>query len=375
MSFFLFVKQLVDMLYPYKFLDYCMVGLVLMLLVYQVLLVRPEWKKWISGTDGLIVMLGILLTLSFFKSVHAYENYFKVFSAFLLYFVGRLYYERIQECYGSLVTSSYIIVYCNFIHRLANFKSDLFTVTDAGGDLYYYDTDMAFAIVLSTVFITMFGKNTIVKLLTIFFVCPYMVFYSDAGIQKVLMLVVYGIIFLYLTEIIFRSKRIASLLLMCMILGIIAVVLIIYLPVMGYRNDNLLAGIFGGSLLDFNNMYFRYRDWKEIISSFMEQPLLMQFFGVSMDAGVPVESLYIKLLYVCGYAGLLLAFIMICYITYYVVKIQDRKTFYLAVMMAVILLGTGVTVNSMECVQMSWFPMLFTGMVVSSVKEGVALEG
>lgn len=375
MSFFLFVKQLVDMLYPYKFLDYCMVGLVLMLLVYQVLLVRPEWKKWISGTDGLIVMLGILLTLSFFKSVHAYENYFKVFSAFLLYFVGRLYYERIQECYGSLVTSSYIIVYCNFIHRLANFKSDLFTVTDAGGDLYYYDTDMAFAIVLSTVFITMFGKNTIVKLLTIFFVCPYMVFYSDAGIQKVLMLVVYGIIFLYLTEIIFRSKRMASLLLMCMILGIIAVVLIIYLPVMGYRNDNLLAGIFGGSLLDFNNMYFRYRDWKEIISSFMEQPLLMQFFGVSMDAGVPVESLYIKLLYVCGYAGLLLAFIMICYITYYVVKIQDRKTFYLAVMMAVILLGTGVTVNSMECVQMSWFPMLFTGMVVSSVKEGVALEG
>ena len=34
MSFFLFVKQIVDMLYQYKFLDYIMVGLVLLLLVW-----------------------------------------------------------------------------------------------------------------------------------------------------------------------------------------------------------------------------------------------------------------------------------------------------------------------------------------------------
>ena len=230
---------------------------------------------------------------------------------------------------------------------------------------------MAFAIVLSAVFITMFGKNTIAKGITVFLVCPYMVFYSDAGIQKVLMLVVYGIAFIYLLEIIFRSKRFTSILLTCMVLGLIAVVAMIYLPVMGYQNDTLLAGIFGGSLLDFNNMYFRYGDWKEIAAAFKEQPFLLRLFGVSMDAGVAVESLYIKLLYVCGYLGMVIAFAMVCYVTYYVVKIKDRKTFYLAVMMAVIFLGTGVTINSMECVQMSWFPLLFAGMVVSSVKEGL----
>ena len=37
-------------------------------------------------------------------------------------------------------------------------------------------------------------------------------------------------------------------------------------------------------------------------------------------------------------------------------------------MMAVLLLGSGVTVNSMEYTQMSWFPLLFAGMVISSVQ-------
>ena len=46
--------------------------------------------------------------------------------------------------------------------------------------------------------------------------------------------------------------------------------------------------------------------------------------------------------------------------------------------MAVLLLGSGVTVNSIESTQMSWFPLLFSGMVVSSVqveKEKTGGEG
>ena len=59
---------------------------------------------------------------------------------------------------------------------------------------------------------------------------------------------------------------------------------------------------------------------------------------------------------------------LIISIMYYVMKVDDRKTFYLAVILAVLLLGSGVTVNSMESTQMSWFPMLFAGMVISSVQ-------
>ena len=63
-----------------------------------------------------------------------------------------------------------------------------------------------------------------------------------------------------------------------------------------------------------------------------------------------------------------MAALLIANVMYYVVKVEDRKTFYLAVILAVLLLGSGVTVNSMEVTQMSWFPLLFSGMVISSVQ-------
>lgn len=68
MSFFLFIKQFVDMLYPYQFLDYGMVVLVILLLGYQVALVRPDIRHHISVTDGIMLGLGVLLTFSWFRS-------------------------------------------------------------------------------------------------------------------------------------------------------------------------------------------------------------------------------------------------------------------------------------------------------------------
>lgn len=87
-----------------------------------------------------------------------------------------------------------------------------------------------------------------------------------------------------------------------------------------------------------------------------------------MGAEIGIQSLYIKIFYSLGYIGLALAFMLIISIMYYVMKVDDRKTFYLAVILAVLLLGSGVTVNSMESTQMSWFPLLFSGMVISSVQ-------
>ena len=160
MSFFLFVKQIVDMLYSYKILDYFMVGLILLMLIYQIMLVRPDLKSMFTKADGIMIAICGLLTMSFVKSTAEYETYFKILSAFLMYFVGRIYYERIQECYGALVSSAYLVVYLNLFCRISNFGNGLLQVTNAGGDLYYYDTDMAFAMILAFVFIAQnYGKD------------------------------------------------------------------------------------------------------------------------------------------------------------------------------------------------------------------------
>lgn len=368
MTFFLFAKQLVDLLYQYHTLDYMMVSLAILLLIYQFALVRPDIRKRFTLTDGIVILLGILLTVTFLRSGNGYQIYFKVMSAFLLYFLGRVYYDRIKECYGVLTLAAYLVVYGNLLVRLYYFGTAFLKVQDAGGDLYYYDTDMAFAMILAMVFITMFGKNTVFKLFTIFVVCPYMVFFSDAGIQMVLMIAIYAIMGIYLMELIVNKKKLAGILLTVIILGLLGIVTVIYLPVLGFENSDQIIGLFNGRFFNNANMYSRYGEWKMVLEDCSGKGILMRLFGVEIGAGRMIHSLYIKIFYTLGYVGLILGLLMIISVMYYVTRVEDRKTFYLAVIMTVLLLGSGVTVNSMESTQMSWFPLLFSGMVISSVQ-------
>lgn len=370
MTFFLFAKQLVDMLYQYRTLDYLMVILVALLLLYQIALVRPDFRKRFMLTDGIILSLSVLLTINFIRCKSGYQDYFKVLSAFLIYFVGRIYYDRIRECYGALVFSSYLVIYINLFDRIWRFGWRLFQVTNAEGDRYFYDTDMAFAMILAMVFITMFGKNSLYKLFTVFAVCPYMVFFSDAGIQMVLMIAVYAILAIYLVEMISGNQKAAGILLSVIILGLLLVVVIIYLPVLGFDKPELITGLFTSRFLNSTSMYSRYGDWDRVLESCRGQGVLIKLFGMGTVSRISVKSLYIKIFYSLGFAGLFLALLLIISIMYYVMRVEDRKTFYLAVIMAVLLLGSGVTVNSMELTQMSWFPLLFAGMVISSVQAG-----
>ncbi|MDE6814415.1 MAG: hypothetical protein K2P13_13035 [Lachnospiraceae bacterium] len=368
MTFFLFVKQFVDLFYQYQALDYIMVVLVLLLLVYQTALVRPDIRRRFMLTDGIVLVLGFQLTVIFIRSGNGYQTYFKVLSAFLIYFVGRIYYDRIRECCKVLTLASYMVVYMNLAVRVSRFGTALLKVRDAHGDLYYYDTDMAFAMILAMVFITMFGKGTVFKLFTVFAVCPYMVFFSDAGIQMVLMIAVYAILAIYLLELILNKKKPSGILLTLIFLGLMGIVALIYMPVFGFEDQELIVGLFHGRFLNNQNMYSRYAGWKEILETAGAQGLTSRLFGTGMGAEVVIRSLYIKIFYSLGYAGLVLVALLIVSIMYYVTRVEDRKTFYLAVIMAVLLLGSGVTVNSMESTQMSWFPMLFAGMVISSVQ-------
>lgn len=368
MSFFLFIKQFVDMLYPYQILDYGMVILVILLLAYQIALVRPDFRSHFSITDAIMSAYGILLTVSWLRSAGGYQTYFKVMSAFLLYFVGRIYYDRIKECYGSLVLASYLIVYLNLGKRIWNFGIKLWLVKDAGGDFYYNDTDMAFALILAMVFIAMYARNSIIKLITIFIVCPYMVFFSDAGIQMALMLAVYAVIGIYIVELVLRNQRLSGALLTIMVIGLLGVVVLLYAPVIGVIDKESVAGMFGSRLFDLGNMYSRYGEWQRILQKCANGSVLQHVFGIDLGSRLVIQSMYIKIYYATGYCGLLLALSAIISVMHYVVKVEDRKTFYLTVIMAILLLGSGVAVNSMESTQMSWFPMLFAGMVISSVQ-------
>ncbi len=374
MSFFLFFKQIADVLYQYRWLDYAMVCLVVVMLVYQFLLIRPSFKKSVVFPDISVIFAGILLTAVFFTDTTEYGTYFKVLSAFLMYVVGRVYYDRIQESTGALVSASYLIVYLNFFYRF--FTTGIqFGSLHAGGDLYYYDTDMAFAMILAMVFIGMFGRNHVCKLLTVFFVCPYMVLHSDAGIQKAILFVVYILMAIYLFEKVTDKQKVSGLLLAGSIGVLLCMIGVLLLPVFTEVDLTTLLQKVDGSFFDSNHMTTRYETWQGVWEQTKQGDTVQLLFGtglgfvmLSNGTVTNVGSLYIKSLYSLGIVGCAILFVFLVGIVYYVVKVQDRKTFYITVILVVMLLATGVTVNSLESTQMSWFAMMFAGMVVSSVQ-------
>lgn len=368
MSLFLFMKQIVDVLYPYHWLDYLMVIMVIIALIYQILLVRPDVKNNGTLSDVIMLLFTALLTFSFIKNRDAYGIYVKVLSAFLMYFVGRIYYERIKECSGALVSASYIVVYVNFFYRLYCFGTDFLKVSNAEGDLYYYDTDMAFAMILALCFIGMFGRNTLRKYVTIFLVCPYMVLFSDAGIQKIFLAVVVFLMLLYLMEKVTEKRKLANGILLVTVLGLLCMIAVLMLPVVTGRTDRFFDIVTNNRILNAENMYIRYERWREVWLEFTSAGMTEKLFG--MELATHIESLYLKTIYAVGIVGLVMFFVFVISVTYYVMKIEDRKTFYITVLLAVMLLGTGATVNSMEATQMSWFPLMFSGMVVSGHKSG-----
>lgn len=369
MSIFLFLKQIVDILYPYQWLDYMMVALAIVALVYQIMLVRPSLKGKLTLSDCCIGILLILFSVAFLKKDFAdYSNFVKVLSAFFMYFVGRIYYERIQECESALSLSAYIVVYTNFIHRVLQHGLAIFSIENAYGDLYYYDTDMAVAMLIALSFIAMYARNNLRKFFTMFVVIPYMIIYSDADVQKILLFALFGILILYVLEMAGVKRKISDFMLGAAIVGLLIAVLILISPVFTGSENNFLVELLYGESISAQNIYSRYDGWREAWKSISESSLIIKFFGLGLTTEISVYSLYLKTLYVLGLSGLILMFMFIASVVYYVIQVEDRKTYYVTVLLAVMILGTGLLTNSIEATQMSWFPMMFAGMVVSSVQ-------
>ena len=81
-----------------------------------------------------------------------------------------------------------------------------------------------------------------------------------------------------------------------------------------------------------------------------------------------VTKEYIKQIYATGYLGCML---FVGFITCVLCKLgreTDRKMAYIVMVLWVMLLGAGLTVESLEATQMSWFPMVFAGMLLSEKK-------
>lgn len=381
MPVFLFLKQIVDMLYQYKILDYGMVLFAVALIAVKLYKEKFTWKD-LRPADYAAAGLSVLFTVSFLREPSGYAAYFKILSGFLIYFLGRAYGGDLMKHGRWLSAASYLIVYLNLGHRLVRQGFVLFLPASREtelnhGEFYYYKTDMAIAMIIAVLFIYIFSEIQWLKWLTIGAACSYMVFYSGARMQMVILLLIYFLLILSLVE---RKTgkefkldwKLAAGTLGIVAAGIAILALIPQIP--GFRER--IGGSFG---LDFSEglfsekiMHSRNIIWLDILKYFSGQPFLTQAFGVDLateslrnSAGAASHSLYIHILYAIGYAGAAL-FIAFGVLTVAALRrIRDRKLFYLTLGLWIMYLAGGVTIAVIDLTQFSWFPMLFAGAVIT----------
>lgn len=379
MTLFLFLKQIVDMFYSYQALDYAMVVFVVLLCLYQLALVRPSLRR-LQPVDGLVALLMVLYSVSFLRNTDGYQNYFKILSAFLIYFMGRLYSERIKECYQSLVFASYVVVYLNFFHRIFRQGFKIFTGVNEAGEFFYYKTDLAFAMILASIFLYFLARRTVLKYFTILLVVPYMVLYSSARTQQVLIFLVYFICILAHREKNSEGMTNLNWKFIVSMTGILflGVALLLIAPYMDFfQQFGMKWGLnVSDGILTEPSMQAKYVAVTNLIESIGDGSIVQKFFGFDLVSdseftydGVGPQNFFIKVLFSVGYLGLALVILLIVLYAINLRKLdQDRQTFYIAIAVGALFLGSGLTVNAHEFTQMSWFPMMFFGMIITGLQ-------
>ena len=389
MFLFLFAKQLVDMLYRFQWLDYLMVLSVLFMLGYQLLLTHASVKNLLFP-DMVVIGLSLFAVWGLVGGSieDGYETFCKVLSAYLMYFVGRVYCERIEECYPALVASSYIVVYANFFYRLYRHGGRLVMQGDNSGELFFYKTDMAYAVLLSTVFICLLGRSFLGKLVTAVFICPYMVLCSGARTQWVLLFAVYFVFGYYLWKKRLKRHRLTrkDMLSYCGLLLGVVLMLAAFSWVTGIeRYLRELLAEFAASENGIPNSIGHSRQyiWSNILHTLASQPLFRQIFGRGWGLLVEVaadghardaHSTYFRVLLATGYAGFALFLFFLLLVLYYMLHLKEERFRCMVISVLLIFCGSGLTISAIIFTQMSWFPMMFAGMAVTKAK-GVGNTG
>lgn len=384
MPIFLFLKQLVDMFYQYKILDYGMVIFAVFLFGKKVWQdkIYLHLKEFLCPADFMALVLMCIYAASFLRYPSAYGTFFKIESCFLLYFLGRVYGREIMRHGRVLAGAGYLIVYSNFCYRFYQFGCKFIvtgpeeTLLGLGG-FYFYKTDLAVGVVIAVLFIYMFSEKKWLKWFTIIPICGYMVFYSGARMIKLVMAAEYFLILMRELEIRrhFEIKLKEKYVLWIMGAGTFFVLLFFvvlqFFPFEYVENTwHVETGL--GSFLE-NLMHSRQIVWWELFQYFSDQSLFTRLFGIDLETvylhnslRISAHSMYLKQMYAVGYTGCFLFLGFLAYIFKGLCKETDRNLQYIVLILWIMLLGAGLTVESLESTQMSWFPMLFSGMILSA---------
>lgn len=419
MTLFLSAKQIVDLLYQFKFLDYLMVVAAAGLVVYKAVkeyrvsgetvfagYVVSTVKKNFCLTDALILILAVLVGLSLLRNLDGFSEACAIESAFLVYLLGRVYGKEVLKAGKYLAYVGYGIIYVNGGYYLVKcidyYSHEGYPFPHLGdlknsGALYYYKTDLGIAILFATVFIYCFSKALIAKYITIFIVNVAFLFHTYARTsQAIYILFLAGICVIEINKYIKKSKinsqkkaenpnnnkklkiTITCCAVVSMVIILIGMVLLHVSPVKKMPYSDLVISDDAAEKIE-DIFHSRQIIWWDTFHFMMNDSPVTELIGVDIDKDsfalhnseqMMSHCMYLTIIFGLGFVGFIV-FICLMWTVFYKLLCLDRSEWTMKLLLFssfVIFLIMGLTTDALEYTQISWFPFIFAGMAVSEAK-------
>ena len=408
MAVFLSLKQIVDMLYQFKFLDIIMLAFATFLVGWKAykLIKEPGFslvkiKECLVPSDVLVVVLGLLFSIALIKNFGGLTNYIKIASALFIYFLGRLYGSEIYKHGRKLAIVSYIIIYINavyfFYHLISYIVGDeLFfaNVNDIRNVsfLYFYKTDMAIAILLGAVFIYCFGKVRWLKGLTLFVVGPFFLFNTAARTGQALYFVLLCLILIneirkkisqkkakdmnipwhsstgHCVKLVFGLLLVATIVLMLLLkITLIKEVPYTELPLSQEQFDWLAGKFHEREIMWWDTLH--YIAGASPLAFLIGTDVDTMSFATKNSAGLMSHSVYLTLIYSTGFIGFIVFLVFLYNLFMNITKCNSSMTRFVVISIWLLFLFYGFSVETLESTQFSWFPFLFAGALFTENKQ------
>ena len=389
MGLFLMLRQVVDTLHEFKILDYVICTFAVVLIIYKSFKIRvyENLLSKIDYIDLIVVVLGLLYFGSYLRNRNGFSPFIKTESAFMVYILGRLYGDELLKHINKIALVSYIVVYMNLAIRIVEyvhyyktntlFSWETFGIDNSGG-FFHYKTDLAIAMIIAVIFIYKSDANKWIKYITVFPVVSLIVFTCNARMGQVILIVEYAVIILDIKEI-KRNVNKKYINYIYMFLFILINILFIFIQVSPIHKAEFLDSFSDIDLYKINRIFHsRHIIIWDNLYYFSNQNIITRLFGIDLVSdsihnatGDRAHCLYLKIITSVGYIGTLLYIEFYRRLSIVSVSNNNRKYRYFIVSLMIMFLSIGISMESIEYTQMSWFAFIFAGGIVTFTKKNI----
>lgn len=389
MNIFMIARQLVDILHEFIILDYAIVLFAFGLFLYRFISkkIYKNLKEYVIWADLIVLLLMVVYTLTIIRHPeNSYKQYIKTISAFALYFLGRVYGKDVVNNVKGITTIAYLIIYVNGIYRIIEYVHEKTTGEymptqtwdfKASGAFYFYKTDLVIGIIIATIFIYTFAKNNWFKYITILLVVPMITFTTSARMCQMIFVFEYILMFVIWAKnkwgksINPSHKAVNAIFIILAFVITVAFVALQYSPIHRDVLENILVDPHEVYVCE-KFFHARHYVWWDALNYFSNKDFITRAIGIDLWSESLLNShndrfhcLYMKMIYSVGYIGCYLFLAFLYFLVSKTARSKETTLKHLTVAFWTMFLLIGWSMEAFEYPQMSWFPFLFAGAIMS----------